>query len=174
MLEIALAMWLRSMDPSPAQIDALSKNLTHPRENVVLLEHVKAARLAGAVYSVRPNKLLAIAWHESGFNEKIVTREPGHRVSCGPMTPVPKRRCSKEELTLVGGYLAGAKHYRAWLDQCHGSEECADIAYAGGSRSVALCHRGRRVRAPYTHHNVCYIHTDLDNRARTIGAALGE
>jgi soluble lytic murein transglycosylase-like protein len=173
MIETLLALWLGAADPSAAQVEALRAAVPEAAAtHESMREHVGAARLAGQLYGVDPYKLLAIAWHESGFKAKTVTHEPRHRVSCGPMTPVPKRHCTVDELTVMGGYLAGAEHYRTWLDACGGSEYCADLAYAGGKVSVATCRRGRRVRAPYTHHDVCAYHQDLSRRASVIRSAL--
>jgi hypothetical protein len=174
MIEALLSLWMESALPSTKQAEALqAATLTTLTTAPALVEHIKAAQLAGEIYDVDPDKLLAIAWHESGFRADTVTHEPRRRVSCGPMTPVPKKRCTREELTVMGGYMVGAAHYREWLNICHGSEYCADLAYAGGSVTVSRCLRGRRVRAPYTNHNVCALHEDLERRARIIRSALG-
>src|SRR5262245_42464925 len=101
---VALLLALR---PTPEQAAALSEwdpvDLT-PEQAA---DHVQWARFAGSVYRIDPVLLLAIAHHESRFHPRTVTREPGHRVSCGVMTPVPKRHCRPDELTLEAGYLAG-------------------------------------------------------------------
>lgn len=105
-------------------------------------DHGAAANLASAVTGVSQERLIAIAWHESRFT-RAVTREPGRRVSCGPMTPVPHRPpCGEFETSLVGGYLNGAAHWRQWLRVCRGSEWCADLAYGGGRALVRACARG--------------------------------
>jgi hypothetical protein len=173
MIETLLSLWLRSADPSAAQVEAMRATIPAAAASPdVLSEHIRSAQLAGEIYNIDPYKLLAIAWHESGFRAKTVTHEPRRRVSCGAMTPVPKKHCTAGELTVLGGYLEGAKHYRAWLNACDGSEYCADLAYAGGSVTVALCSHGRRVRAPYTRHNVCALHQDLVHREEIISAAM--
>jgi hypothetical protein len=173
MIEALISLWLRSAQPTPEEVEALRDAVPSAIDSTsALADHITAARIAGQIYDVDPYKLLAIAWHESGFKARTVTREPRHRVSCGPMTPVPKKRCSRNELTAAGGYMAGAEHYRAWLDACSGSEYCADLAYAGGSVTAAMCARGRRVLAPYSHHDVCKLHDDLVRRADVIRRAL--
>ena len=58
------------------------------------------------------------------------------------MTPEPHAApCSPDELTVLGGYLDGARHLRAWLDICGGNETCALRAYAGGSGLARACVR---------------------------------
>jgi hypothetical protein len=91
------------------------------------VNHLWAARIIGALTETDPAVLLAIGWHESRYVVNAVTREPGGvafdtgrvvpvRYSCGVMTPTPNERCTAEDLTLIGGYLAGARHLRMWLD----------------------------------------------------------
>lgn len=104
--------------------------------------HLVAARAAGAAHGVSASVLLAIAWHESRYVTSEVTPEPGGRVSCGVMTPTPQRRCRPWELTLLGGYDAGARHLKVWLDLCAGRMRCALLAYAGGFGLVRACAAG--------------------------------
>ncbi len=153
-IDVILAIWLHSMEPTDAEIRALVRtdpvDLTYDsaRENILY------AREAGQLYGVDPSVLLAIAWHESRYHPRTQTREPAgldedgryrrHRVSCGVMTPVPKARCAEVELTLEGGYVAGAAHLRMYLDVHHGSLEKALVAYAGGSGSVRYPKAGWR------------------------------
>ncbi len=139
---------------TPAEADAL--RATAPAYLTVesAAEHIRAAREAALVTGTDPALLLAIAWHESRYDPRVVTREPGHRVSCGVMTPVPKRGCRGDELTLEGGYLAGARHLREWLDIRH-SLRRAVVAYAGagwraekfGREMIARAARIRRALA---------------------------
>lgn len=140
--------------------------------------HLGAARVAGARYGVDPAVLLSIAYHESRFVLDVRTRESGDRVSCGVMTPVPQARCGPQELTLLGGYLAGAQHLRAWIDVCHATDHwrhdvddevvqrCALWAYAGGLTFRAFCEAkpGRPG---------CDAVTKFEERARAIRDALG-
>lgn len=164
-----IAMWLGASQPATAEVEALrawdSADLTVETAR----EHLAAAKFAGALYQIDPALLLGIAHHESRFHERTVTREPGHRVSCGPMTPTPQRRCSREELTYIGGYLAGARHYRAWLDHYHGSEWAALTAYIGGNGLVNVCRNGPWIARGK---NICDVVGEFHWRARAIKRAL--
>lgn len=114
-------------------------------------DHINAAQAAGEKYNIAYNFLLAIMDHETGGQRhNFVTPEPRdprthrRRWSCGPMTPVPKTSgCSKEELTLEGGYMAGAEHLRMYLDMYH-DMRLALVAYAGGPGSVRYPKAGWR------------------------------
>jgi hypothetical protein len=114
--------------------------------------HVLAADVAGAVFDVDPQLLLAIAWHESRYVSSLVTSEPGRRVSCGVMTPVPHASpCSRWETSTFGGYWEGARHLRTWMDVCrangagagHATDRaagrCPLLAYAGGRGLYRIC-----------------------------------
>jgi formylglycine-generating enzyme required for sulfatase activity len=133
---------------SPAEIDSLAafhppkrRQLTHGEA----VEHCGAAKLAAFV-SDQPRELLnAIAAHESDWREDAVTPEPGNRVSCGVMTPDPKRACDWIDRTLVGGYVRGALHLAVWRRKY--SPTAALWAYAGGGGTVALCAAGDDSRA---------------------------
>jgi len=125
-------------------------------------EHYAAARVAGAIFDVDPELLLAISWHESRYVANVVTREPGRRVSCGVMTPVPHRRsCSAWELSILGGYIEGARHLRVWIDKCGGDRSCGMTAYAGGGGLVAACRAG-------SGHRGCYFAGQMTARSRRI------
>lgn len=96
-------------------------------------EHLAAAQLAAGAHGVPVELLLSIAWHESRYVADARTREPGERWSCGVMTPEPHAgECRPEELTLLGGYDAGAAHLRTWVNACGGDVACALRGYAGG------------------------------------------
>lgn len=110
--------------------------------------HLLAARYASSRYNVRPELLLAIAHHESNFHITTQTIEPGHRVSCGVMTPIPKQRCTSVDLGLYSGYAIGAAHLRTWLDYCHDNEICALQAYIGGAGLYRVCARWGRWTTP--------------------------
>ena len=104
--------------------------------------HLAAATLAGEAFSVDPALLLAVAWHESRYDAGAQSREPGRRWSCGAMTPEPHAEpCAPVELTAVGGYVAGARHLRMWLDRYEGDETKALRAYEGGGTLVQICER---------------------------------
>lgn len=113
-------------------------------------EHLTAARFAGAVYEVDPDLLLSIAWHESRYSPTAVTPEAGHKISCGVMTPEPTRDialCSRSTSSLTAGYLAGARHLRAWILACRDNLHCAFTGYAGGYYLIAACKRDATPRA---------------------------
>lgn len=131
-------------------------------------EHLLAARVAGVLYGQDPSLLLAVAWHESRFTPDAVTVEPGRRVSCGVMTPVPKSKCSAWDLTLLGGYMEGAKHLQMWHDKWH-STRALLLAYAGGSGLVRAC-------APHGYFkqrgkNVCQVADAFMNQSARIRVA---
>ena len=167
---IDLILWL-TLRATPAEAEALHSLVPTELTVAQAAEHIYYARQAALVAGVDYVKLLAIADHESHYTPGAVTREPGHRVSCGAMTPVPKRHCSHAELTLEGGYMAGAAHYKMWLDACGGSARCADIAYAGGMVSARACTRGVNVRAP-SGRSVCAVHDVLERQGARIRKAL--
>lgn len=135
-------------------------------------DHLFAARVAGAIVRIDPELLLAIAWHESRYKDRAVTKEPGRRVSCGPMTPVPHYgRCSENELSIMGGYLIGARHLRTWLDICRGNRWCALTAYVGGSGLVRVCAtKGHSTNA--FRHDACRAAGAFLQRARYISRAM--
>lgn len=113
-------------------------------------EHARAAVIAANVYDVDPALLLSIAWHESRYQLATVTPEAGGKVSCGPMTPVPtsnSAECIGATSSLVGGYLAGAAHLRAWLHATRGSLSSALTGYAGGGYLIRLCREDDSYRA---------------------------
>lgn len=125
--------------PSSGQVDTFRKTAPDYLTTETARQHLVVARAAGALHRVPVEVILSLAWHESRYIPTTRTPEPGNRVSCGPMTPVPQRRCSASELTVVGGYDAGAAHLAMWLGLCHGSMRCALLAYAGGFTLVHSC-----------------------------------
>ena len=151
-----LSLWL-ALQSTPAEAEALRSTAPAYLSRWSATQHLGAARLAAVRFDVDAAMILAIAYHESRFVVGTRTREPGGRVSCGVMTPVPQRRCSADELTVLGGYMAGATHLRAWIDVCHAADRwqhdvadeeirsCALWAYAGGRGFRAYCaaRRGR-------------------------------
>ncbi len=106
------------------------------------VDHALAASVAGGVYGIDPALLLSIGWHESRYQLSTVTREAGGKVSCGVMTPEPTQEtgsCRSATASLLGGYLAGARHLRTWLGVCRGDRRCALTGYAGGYALLRLC-----------------------------------
>lgn len=105
--------------------------------------HLGAAQAAAEAADVPVELLLSVAWHESRYKPDARTREPGGRWSCGVMTPEPHvGGCTPDELTVLGGYLNGARHLRTWLDLCHGNETCALRSYVGGGGLAHACVAG--------------------------------
>lgn len=128
-----------SLFVSAQDAEALRRTAPHYLTASSAEQHLAAARVAELATGVDADLLLSVAWHESRFGPTVVTAEPGGLVSCGVMTPVPKKRCHAHELTLGGGYLAGALHLRGWFDACRGSQRCALQGYAGGFALIRVC-----------------------------------
>lgn len=172
-----IALWL-AIQSTPAEVRAFRAVAPTYLSSSSAALHLGAARVAGARYGIDPAVLLSIAYHESRFVSNLETRESGGRVSCGVMTPVPRARCRPEELTPLGGYLAGARHLRAWIDVCHAADHwrhdvddeavrrCALWAYAGGLTFRAFCEA--RPGKPG-----CDAVAKFEGRAREIRVALG-
>lgn len=172
-----IALWL-ACQSTTTEARALQETAPTYLSQESAAQHLGAARVAGGRYGVDPAVLLSVAYHESRFVIDQRTRESGGRVSCGVMTPTPQERCNAGELTLLGGYLAGALHLRTWIDVCHaadhwrhdvddeGIRRCALWAYAGGRGFRAFCeaHPGRQG---------CDAVAKFEGRARMIRRALG-
>jgi len=172
-----LSLWL-ACQSTPAEAQGLQETAPAYLTQASAAQHLGAARIAGGWYNVDPVMLLSMTHHESRFVVDLQTPESGGRVSCGVMTPEPKERCEATELTLLGGYLAGAAHLRTWIDVCqaadHGRHDtddeviqrCALWAYAGGRHFHAYCvaHPGRAG---------CDAVDKFEERARIIRRALG-
>ncbi len=142
-MTLLLALYLAFTDP-PTEVEArLFREAVRPSylTSEGAAWHIIAARAAGKVHRIRPELLLAIAHHESRYLVTVRTREPGHRVSCGVMTPIPKKRCVATDFLLFHGYDTGAAHLREWLDHCEQNERCGLLSYAGGSGLVRVCAR---------------------------------
>jgi soluble lytic murein transglycosylase-like protein len=128
-----IVAFISSLMVSDADAEALRQTAPNDLTLETAREHVGAARFAATIYRVEPEDLLAIAYHESRYTADAITHEPGNRVSCGVMTPRPKRQCSPWELEIVGGYLAGAAHLREWYDVRRNNRIYALNGYAGGA-----------------------------------------
>ncbi len=168
---VFVAMYLAfTSPPSDREIDSLQK-MSGGMSWEAATSHLVASRAAGIVHGVRPELLLAIAHHESRYQVTARTPEPGHRVSCGVMTPVPKQRCSAEDFQILNGYDTGAEHYRMWLDHCRGNEICALLSYAGGSGLVRVCARFGKWRTPRGS-NACDFAYQIRRRANQLHQVL--
>jgi hypothetical protein len=141
----------------PGDVDALRRTAPEPITHELAAENLAAARVAGAVYELDADLVLSIAAHESHYESDAVTSERDGKVSCGVMTPEPIARCSKQ--TALGGYLAGAKHLRGWIDgpesNCHGNLYCALLGYAGGYDLISACATGPVFRKTGHHDDLC-------------------
>ncbi len=168
-MSLFVALWL-ALQSTPAESEAFRRTAPEYLTAGAAVEHLGAARIAGARSGVPPELLLAIAWHESRYVPTTRTLEPGDRVSCGVMTPVPQRRCSRAELTPIGGYAAGAAHLRVWLDVCSGNTWCALTSYAGGGGLVRACAHGTWFVRPGV--DACDVVYQFRQRAALIRRAL--
>jgi hypothetical protein len=174
-------LWLTLLS-TPAEAEALRATAPTYLSLWSAAQHLGAARFAAVRFDVDPPTLLAIAYHESRFAIGTQTREPsdagGDRVSCGVMTPVPKRRCDVLDLSLLGGYLAGAAHLRQWMDLCHARGRwrrdardgeilrCALWAYTGGLGFRGSCAKRGKLSG-------CGAVQQFEDRARLIRRVLG-
>jgi soluble lytic murein transglycosylase-like protein len=136
-------------------------------------DHLAAARVAGAAHGIDPDLLLSIAWHESRYDVASSNRkEPGGKVSCGVMTPIPMRRdhaskrCPEVTTSLIAGYLDGARHLRGWL-RATGHQRVALLGYAGGYVGIKHCGAPWNARDDYR----CHTPEVFTGRARWIRSA---
>ena len=139
---------------SASDAQALQRTAPEPITFEFAVENLAAARVAGAAFRVDPDLLLAVAAHESRYAASAVTQEPHGLVSCGVMTPEPVASCKPQ--TVLDGYLAGAKHLRAWMDAKRDLEQ-ALIGYAGGYALISACAAGPVLRKTGRHDDLCSI-----------------
>lgn len=152
LLRIALAILTPTSD---ADAEALHRFAPNDVTIEAARSHVWAARVAAAAYGVDADMVLAISWHESRFTDGVVAAEPGHRVSCGAMTPYPTKTC--EPKTLLEQYLDGAAHWA--VDWRHAgdvhSEKEALLGYAGGYFLIRGCRQGPMLRYKTSGDDLC-------------------
>lgn len=172
-----ISIWL-ACQSTPAEARAFQETAPAYLTQDSAAQHLGAARIAGARYGIDPGVLLSVAYHESRFVVDQRTPESGGRVSCGVMSPTPQSRCDGAELTLLGGYFAGAAHLRTWIDMCQEADQwrhdiddevirrCALWSYAGGRHFRAFCEAHPR-RAG------CDAVAKFEGRAWMIRRALG-
>lgn len=127
---------------TPRDADALRSTAPTYLTLEAAREHLISAIVAGTVTRTDPMLLLSISHHESRYKYTEITVEPPHpktgkpRWSCGVMTPEPisdRAACSIAASSALEGYLAGAKHLRAWLHVCREHQGCALRGYAGAA-----------------------------------------
>lgn len=101
-------------------------------------QHLGAARVAGLVTGTDPSLLLSVAWHESRYDHRAKTVEPGGKMSCGVMTPVPMTPSQCKQTSLVASYVLGAQHLAGWFTATRDTRT-ALIGYAGGYVGIRFC-----------------------------------
>lgn len=137
-MALLLTLWLSLFPPDGTHLAHLYHYDLTPSQ---ASEHIATARVAAALTGTDYGVLLYIAWHESRFRSGTVTPEPGGKVSCGVMTPVPQRSCPRRA-SLLDQYRAGGAHLAWWYRVCEGNAYCALTGYAGGFALIRACRRG--------------------------------
>lgn len=162
MIALVIAFLTTVIDPHTAEL-AAGARATAPAYLTAesAMDHATAAAVAARVYGVDAALLLSVAWHESRYATDAVTLEVGGRRSCGVMTPEPLASCPPP--SMYGGYLAGARHVRVWLDAMHGDLHTALTGVAGGYHLIGFCARGGV-------HRGCQVADVFLERARWIRA----
>lgn len=140
-------------------------------------DHFYAARLASAIHHQDVYMVLAIAEHESNFQQHAITKEVGNKRSCGVMTPIPTRsqeECDLHTSSLLAGYLAGAEHVYVWghAGDVRSTTE-ALRGVGGGYKLIRACREADRSgdRAPVLRKDP--PHDDLCNIADTFRRMRG-
>jgi hypothetical protein len=141
---MSILLALLAMLIPPAAVDGLRSTAPAYLTAESAREHLAAAVIAAMVTDIDPALLLSIAWHESRYEHGAVTAEPGHRVSCGVMTPEPIARCPRA-MSVLDGYLAGARHLAGWRSGSRNDVEMLQ-GYAGGYYMIRFCASGGRSR----------------------------
>lgn len=119
-----------------AHADALVETAPTYLTREAARDHIASAFVAGIATNQRPALLLSIAWHESRYEQNVVSTEAGGLVSCGVMTPSPTTKCYATDLT--SNYLVGAKHLNEWRDATR-AEWTMLLGYGGGYRAIKTC-----------------------------------
>jgi hypothetical protein len=138
-----LLAFLLSLIATPQTVEGLRSTAPKDLTTESARWHLGAAVAISIVTDTNPYSLLAIAHHESRYKPDEIMHEylydkDGKPVrwigdSCGVMTPFDTRlrTCRPDELEIVGGYLAGAKHLAVWQRICRGDRLCALRGYSG-------------------------------------------
>lgn len=136
--------------------------------------HLAAATYAGEAFSVDPALLLSIAWFESRYDVRAVTREHSGKLSCGlTMVTMPLGEPCPEP-DVIDSYLRGAAHLNEWLRMCRRDITCAMRGYAGGFTAIKQCAEqqeagsleGACARIEARHHRAAWIRTSMKRAAR--------
>lgn len=155
-MQIILRITLAFLSPT-SDADAEALHRFAPNEVTVdrARDHIWAARVAAAVYGVDEAMILAVAYHESRFQADAVTHEVGGRVSCGAMTPIPQKTCTKK--TLLEQYLDGTEHWANDWKHAGGlqNEHEVLLGYAGGYRLIYACRQSPVLRHKTTGDDLC-------------------
>lgn len=136
MIEIvfALVAWL-----TPAEDAAALQRTARELEADAAIENLAAARVAGALYSIDPDLLLAIAYKESRYRTDVIGPPVRGKRACGVMQPIMREACPEQ--SLLAGYLEGAAHLRRWI-QATPNLLTALQGYAGGYSMIEKCKLG--------------------------------
>jgi soluble lytic murein transglycosylase-like protein len=159
------------LSPSEGDVEAFRQSAPAYLTTETARDNLSAARFAAFWYGVDPDVVLSIAHHESRYEVKAVTNEPGNRISCGVMTPEPtydKKKCLAATTDVFAGYMAGAEHLRGWFDACRGNQRCALLGYAGGYYLIGECKKGPHLRHGDSGDDLCRTDEVFLWRARYI------
>ena len=124
-------------------------------------DHFYAARLASVIHHQDVYMILAIAEHESNFQQRAITKEVGGKVSCGVLTPIPthsQEECDRQTSSLLAGYLTGAEHVHVWGhagDVRSATEALRGVG--GGYILIRACREGPVLRKKPPHDDLCNI-----------------
>lgn len=135
-------------------------------------KHLAASYIASLKYGIDQDLILSIAYYESSYRSRMVTKEPRGKVSCGVMTPIPTKNmdvCRHHNSSLLNGYMAGTKHLKWWLTTCKNNKKCALLGYNGGFALINTCKAGPYYRTKGRKQiDVCKNNEVRVRRARTI------
>jgi len=132
---------LNALLAPPSDAEALRSTAPSYLTAETAKEHLFAARVAGGVYDVDPDLLLAIAYYESRYTVNVVGPEVRGKHACGVLQPTMERACDTAP-TLLNGYIEGAAHVRDWVRAARGNMDMAMLGYAGGYALINACAEG--------------------------------
>jgi len=144
MLEILLRLIVMLQDPR--DVEALQRTAPSDLSEETASINLAAARVAGVLYDIQPEIILAIAWHESRYDPTVVGPLVRGKHACGVLQHVPTaKKCP--EPSILRDYVDGAKHLATWIRAQRGDLERALIGYAGGYALLKRCDDGEELRA---------------------------